>query len=268
MYTSYYGMSSNPFIKEEKEEYFESRDYKELKNRLEYLKEIKGVGLFTGKTGYGKTYCIRSFTKGLNKEIYKVIYIIANSHFTLFDFIKAVGDAIGIGVGACYQVDMYNNIQKELKRLVLKERVQPIIIVDDAHTLSRIILKNLKILYEFDMDTRDYVTLILVGQEELKEELGKKVYESLRQRIIVNYTMEGLTREEVKEYIKTRFMVANVKVDIFTEDGINALYSCSKGSSRRLNNLVLNSLIIGSQRKLPKIDSEVVMEAKGEIDLG
>ena len=40
MYTSYYGMSCNPFLKEVKEQNkFESKDYKELMSRFNYLKE-------------------------------------------------------------------------------------------------------------------------------------------------------------------------------------------------------------------------------------
>ena len=43
------------------------------------------------------------------------------------------------------------NIQKEILLLVEQEKRMPIIIIDDAHHLSREIFLNLKILYEFDM---------------------------------------------------------------------------------------------------------------------
>ena len=162
---------------------------------------------------------------------------------------------------------MYNKIQKSIKRLVEIDRVQPVIIIDDAHTLSREILNNLKILFDFDMDSKDYTILILVGQPELKDELSKKIYETIHQRIIVNYKMNGLSREEVKQYVKTRFEISNVNIDIFTEDALNALYSCSKSSPRRLNTLILNCLMLGYQNKIQEINSEIVMEAKGEMDL-
>ena len=117
------------------------------------------------------------------------------------------------------------------------------------------------------MDSKDYTILILIGQDELKDELSKKVYETIHQRIIVNYKMRGLSREEVKQYIKTRFEISNVNIDIFTDDALNALYSCSKSSPRRLNTLILNCLMLGCQNKIQEINSEIVMEAKGEMDL-
>lgn len=268
MYTTYYGMSTNPFIKEVNvENKYESNDYKQLINRFKYLEEIKGLGVFTGPPGYGKTFTIRSYINSLNKDLNKIIYISVNDNLTVFDFFKEIGSNLNLDTGACYRIDMYGNIQREIKRLVEIDKVRPIIIVDDAHLLSREILKNLKILFDFDMDSKDYTTVILIGQIELLDELSKKIYESIHQRIIVNYKMKGLTREEVKEYIRTRFEVANVKVEIFTESALNALYSCSKSSPRRLNTLILNSLMLGYQNNLQEIDSDIIMEAKGEMDL-
>lgn len=268
MYTSYYGMSCNPFLKEIKDENkFQSNDYSQLIHRFNYLKEIKGIGVFTGPPGYGKTFTIRSFINNLNTDLFKVIYISSNDNLTLFDFFKEIGSALNLDTGACYRTDMYNNIQKAIKRLVEIDKVQPVIIIDDAHTLSREILKNLKILFDFEMDSKDYTIIILIGQQDLKDELSKKIYESIHQRIIVNYKMNGLSREEVKDYIKSRFEISNVNIDIFTEDALNALYSCSKSSPRRLNTLILNCLMLGFQYKVQEINSEIVMEAKGEMDL-
>ena len=266
MYTSYYGMSCNPFLKEKETEY-KSQDYTELINRFNYLKEVKGLGLFVGLPGFGKTFTIRKFVKSLNEDLYKVIYISASDNLTVFDFFKEIGTELNLDVGSCYRIDLYNNIQKEIKKLVEKEKIQPIIIIDDAHLLSSKILRNLKILLDFDINSKDYTVLILVGHPELKVELWKKVYETINQRIIVNYTMKGLSREEVKEYIKTRFEIANINRNIFTENALNALYSCSKSSYRRLNNLISNALMLGSQDKLKEINEEIIIQAKKEMDL-
>ena len=125
----------------------------------------------------------------------------------------------------------------------------------------------MKVLYEYEMDSKDYITLILVGQTELKDELKKLIHISLKQRIIVNYTFKGLSREEVKEYIKTRLKLANVNNEIFSSEAINALYSSSKSSPRRLNTLVINSLMLGSQNETKMIDEEIVMNALKEMEI-
>ena len=116
------------------------------------------------------------------------------------------------------------------------------------------------------MDSKDYTTIILVGHEELRKELSKIKYEILQQRIVVNYRFNGLTREEVKEYVISRLELANQKNKIFEVSALSALYSASKGSPRRLNNLIINCMMIGYQNNKSEIDEEIVMLAKNEID--
>ena len=268
MYTSYYGMSTNPFNKEENNKHpYKSNDYKEMINRLNYIKEINGIGIFYSDNGLGKTYTIRSFINSLNKDLYKVIYINSKLEITAFDFINNIAKELDLDIGNCYKTELIDNIQKEIIRIVKQDKMKVIVIIDDAHLLSKEILLNLKMLYDFEINSKDYVTLILVGQEELKLELSKGIHNSLKQRINTNYKLNGLSREEVKEYIKTRLEVSNTNKEIFTQEALNALYSCSKTSIRRLNTLIINCLILGSQLNKAKIDEEIVRSAKGEMDL-
>lgn len=268
MYTSFYSMCCNPFLKDESIKYkFDSNDFRQTLNRFNYLKEIKGIGLFTGPPGFGKTYVINYFINNLNHDLFKIIYISASKDMTVFDFLKVISNNLNLDTGACYRIDLYNNIQKEIKRLVLHDRVQPIIIIDNAQNLSRETLFSFKVFYDFDFDSKDYVSLYLVGYPELKDELSKTVYESLKQRIIVNYSFNGLSRDEVKEYIKTRLSYANTNKEIFTSEAINAIYSCCKSSPRRLNTLIINCLMLGFQNKLPIISEDIVIDAKNEMDI-
>jgi len=266
MYTSFYAMSTNPFVKDVDTKFsYESNDYRQIMDRLNYLKDIKGIGLITGNSGLGKTYTIRCFLDKLNKDLYKIIYLSVNK-ISLFDFYKSVAECLGLEVSN-YKADVYNKIQNEIKRLVNEERITPVIIIDNAHNLSRETLLDLNVLYDFEMDSKDYVVLVLAGNPEIKSELSKTIHNSLMQRIIVNYSIEGLSREETKEYIQTRLSIANVENEIFTADAINALYSGSKASPRVINSLALNSLMLGSQKRSTKIDAEIIRLAKEELDI-
>lgn len=267
MYKTFYGLEINPFVKELKTEYcFESKDFKEVKGRLNYLKEIKGIGLFIGSSGLGKTFSLRCFTDNLNKDLYKIIYLSPTKKMRVFEFFAQIAGALNIDTGACYKNEIYEKIQNEIKRLVNEKRVNVIIIVDDADNLNEQILMELKLLFDFQMDSRDYTTIILVGHEDLRRELSKVKYETLQQRIVINYKFNGLSREEVKEYVVSRLNLANQKNKIFKDEALNALYSASKGSPRRLNSLIINCLMIGSQNNKTEIDEEIVMLAKNEID--
>ena len=77
MYTDFYGLSFNPFDKQmiKEKDAFESEDFREMTARLEYLKEIRGIGVFTASPGMGKTFALRCFAKRLNPNLYQCAYL-------------------------------------------------------------------------------------------------------------------------------------------------------------------------------------------------
>ncbi len=48
---------------------FESEDFREMTARLEYLKEIRGIGVFTASLGMGKTFALQRFSKKMNPNL-------------------------------------------------------------------------------------------------------------------------------------------------------------------------------------------------------
>ena len=69
----------NPFKKGLSENnFYKSDDFAQAMSRMEHLKNIKGIGFFTGVPDTGKTYTLRCFVNSLNPNLYKIIYITLN----------------------------------------------------------------------------------------------------------------------------------------------------------------------------------------------
>ena len=77
MSRSCYGLSFNPFDKQNSREKdrFLSKDISEMASRLDYLKDTRGIGLFTARPGMGKSFALRCFAKSLNPNLYHMEYI-------------------------------------------------------------------------------------------------------------------------------------------------------------------------------------------------
>ena len=266
-YLSYYGLEKDPFQKEIKtEELYESMEFKQGLSRLEYLKEIKGIGLITGVVGIGKTALLRKFKDNLNPEKYNVINISINN-IGKFEFLNIVCRALGIDTGSCYPSTLKQNIQEIIRKEKEEYGKETIIIIDNAERFTRAMLLDMDYLYEFNYNSIDYTSIILCGSDDIRAELSKNIYESLRQRIICMYKMQGITKEEAREYIKTRLCLANQTNNIFSESAVNALYNASHGVIRKLNTLINLSLMIGYERQSQMIDEEIVRLAIGENKL-
>lgn len=266
MYKMFYGLEFNPFDKSLDTKYhFKSQDFTEALSRLDYLKSVKGIGLFSGSAGTGKTFTLRHFISTLNPSLYKVVYI-SLSTITVMEFYRNL--CFSLGIEPCFKKsDMFRSIQETLISLCRDKKINTIIIFDEAQYLRTEILNDLKILLNFDLDSKNYVTCILIGQPILNTILSKNIHEPLRQRIVINYHFTGITKDEIKDYIKTRLSNTGCHQEIFNPSAIEAIYGCSNGSVRKLNNLLVKCLIIGTQQKKQVIDTDIVMAAQNEIEI-
>lgn len=266
MYTTYFGMKKNPFKKDiDLKDTYEFNDFKEVQGRLNYLLNTKGIGIITGASGKGKTYSIRYFTEHLNKNLYKVAYL-QLSTLTVMDFYKGLCKELGIEP-LNKKIDMFKQIQERIRNLAVDRKIMPVIVCDEAQYLRTDILNDLKMLLNFNMDSKDYAVLILVGQPILNSILEKSVHEALKQRIMINYNFIGLDYDEVKSYILNRCEIAGISNTIFDDSAIRALANCCNGSTRVLNNLIDKCLFVCCKKNENIITSETVMYAENDINL-
>lgn len=266
MYKAYWGMEFNPFEKGLGEKkFFQSKDFSQAMSRLEHLKNIKGIGLFTGLSGIGKTYTLRCFTNSLNPNLYKVIYLTLST-VTVLEFYKSLAYGLGVEIYS-KKIDLFKAIQERIVSLSRDKKITPVIIIDEAQYLKTEVLNDLKLLLNFDMDSKNYAVLILCGQPLLNNILSKQIHEALKQRIVINYNYEGISKEEISEYISSRLKLSGVFSEIFNANALEAINSCCNSSTRILNSIIEKCLIIGYQKNIKIIDTDIVMLAQNEINL-
>lgn len=261
-----YGMEFNPFLKNSKEILLNTADYKETQVRLNYLLETKGFGVLTGGAGKGKTTAIRTWAKSLNPSLYKVIYS-SLSTLTVMEFYRKLASDLGLEPRH-RKPDNFRMIQEEICRYTIEKRITPVIIIDEANHIGTGILNDLKILFNFDMDSRDRAVVLLAGLPSLNRTLMLSAHEPLRQRVTMNYHMEGLTKEESKQYILAKLSGAQCTRQVFNENALEALANASNGVPRILNKLCNSCLMIGSMQGADLIDEEIVMRAVEDCKLG
>lgn len=266
MYKAYWGMEFNPFDKEiQGKQFYQNTDYQEMMKRLEYLRNIRGIGLFTGLPGTGKTACLRAFVDGLNPNLYKTVYL-PMTIISASEFYRDL--ASGLGLEPCYRkIENFRGIQERIRCMYRDQKTTLVILIDEAQYLSRAILADLKLLMNFEMDSRNYAVLVLAGQPTLNNTLSMQIHEALRQRIMISYNMQGLTPEEVAAYAKDRMKLCGVTQEIFESAALEAAYGCCGGSIRRLNTLLHRALMIGCDEKLSVIGTKTIMDASNEIEL-
>ncbi len=267
MFKSFYGMTSNPFEKSLAEnQAFKSKDHEQMLARLDYLKNTRGIGLFTAPPGMGKTFALRCFSQSLNPNLYQMAYICLST-VSVTEFYHQFCHVLGLDYGTRKAV-MFRNIQERLLNMFKEKRKTFILAIDESQYLNTNILRDIKMITNTNFDSLDCFSLILVGQPYLCSILEKPVHEALKQRIVINYSYEGLSPEEAKKYIYSRLDLAGASHSIIDEAAVHAVANFCQGTLRIINSVMTNALILGAQLKKNTVDTEIILSACNNLSLG
>ena len=264
-YTSRYGLEYNPFLKGSHNPTIVTSQYREVQSRMNYLLQTRGFGLITGQPGTGKTTAIRNWIGSLNSAAYKTVYI-SLSTLTVMEFYRVLAEELGYEP-TYRKAENFRIIQQAINRYVIEKRMTPIIILDEANYLKNATLNDLKILFNFEMDSKDYAVVLLVGLPQLNNQLRLSSHEPLRQRIIMSHNLENLNEEETKRYIKEKLDGVGCHQEVFDNNALNAIINASNGIPRMINQICNKSLLIGEQKQEMIISMETVMDAVNDNEL-
>lgn len=260
------GLSRDPFVKSSKNTFlFESGIYKEAIARLNLMLSIRGIGEISGPSGTGKTTILRSWCSKLSSSRYKVCYLNLAT-LTVGDFYRELSAQLDLEP-KYRKLDNFRQIQAEIRRLCDEQRIVPVIVIDEAHLVSAAILQDLKMIFNFDMDSQSKAIVLLAGLPQLRTILSQRVHESLRQRITMNIAVEGLSQEELQEYLRQKVEAAKGPDDLFDPQALRVITSGANGCMRMADKIGTRSLMICDLEHSNRVTMEIAQKAIEDIQL-
>lgn len=234
MYRKHFGLIRHPFGKDlPPEDFFPSAAAQELDARLRYLFDLRGIGLVTGESGSGKTSICRKVAAGLHTGLYRVLYVPLSTG-NVIDTYKSIAWELGLPTERS-RAALYRSVHGEISRLSVEAKIRPVLVVDEAHHLRSDVLEDLRLLTNYEMDSQNRLTLLLIGQPELRRRLGLGVHEALAQRIIVRHHVPGLTRDELPPYLAHLLRLAGTELPLFEPNALEAVFQATHGLPRKIN---------------------------------
>ena len=152
MVEAFFGFKKTPFSDSpDAKQLFASQAWNQVKARLQFLVDHHGAGLLTGEVGAGKSTAARTFSAGLNPNLYKILYLHWTSGSAL-DLLRQIALELGIEP-AHYRGDLVRQISEAIVHLNRSKKQHPILICDEAQLLRHPALEQLPLLLNFDMDS-------------------------------------------------------------------------------------------------------------------
>lgn len=262
---STFGLKRIPFSKDlEPEQLFLTDYFTHSLDRLRYLVDRRGIGAVFGAPGTGKSTLLRAFLGGLGKAAYSVCYL-SHSTCAVLDLFREI--ARGFAIEPRYRkADVIREVKDRLLKLSRGQKIQPVLIVDDAHLLPTHVLDDLRLLTSFEVDSRDDLTMVLCGHPQLEANLRLAINEALSQRIVLRVRLRSLHPEEVDAYLRFRLEQAGRTAKLFLPEASEAIARAARGIPRLVDRLAEHCLLLALRSKRTEIDAEIVTEAIDEVD--
>jgi type II secretory pathway predicted ATPase ExeA len=264
VYEAHFGLSRRPFSKTPDPAFlYAGALHGEALARLELAVDEREVCLFTGEIGAGKTTISRALIDRLS-ERHRVVLVV-NPRLSASQLLELVAERLGVSPLPRGKVKLLDALTGRLFE-IFQEGGQPLIIVDEAHLIpSKSVFEELRLLTNIQLDDVPLLSLILIGQPELRARLGRAGYASFAQRIGVAYHLGALDRDETERYITHRLHVAGRAAPLFSSNAVDAVYRASSGIPRRINTVCQSTLLAAYGDGRESIDADIVNDVVQDL---
>ncbi|OQX61703.1 MAG: hypothetical protein B5M55_08685 [Desulfococcus sp. 4484_242] len=135
-------------------------------------------------------------------------------------------------------------------------------ILDESHDLRPGVFGLLRVLTNFEMDSRLVLSIVLAGQPPLQALLRRSDMEAVAKRLAHYATLRPFSREETIGYVNHRCHIAGATTVPFDPKAIDALYEVGRGNLRATDSLALKTLEVAHDQNAGVCDASHVVQAR------
>ena len=254
-YLGWFGLNAPPFSKElgDAELWLPPSKSELVESLVGALDEHASVVL-TGEPGVGKTCVLRALRHRLPQAGFRLTYC-HNATLGRRDFYRQLCVALGLAPSATAAALFYA-VSTHVQDLG-RERVHPVLLLDEPHLLHQDTLEHLHILLNYEWDRRALLSLVLVGLPELEDRLALRRNRSLYSRLHHRLRLDALSSSDSGAYLRVRLEQSGCEREVFSPESVSVLQEASAGAHRELDRLATECLRVASRRKTRVIDRDL-----------
>jgi general secretion pathway protein A len=268
MYESFFGLTERPFDLTPNPRYLVlTESHREVLMNLEYgIASRKGMTLLIGEAGSGKTTVIRSAIERQPERVHAVH--LHNPTLTREEFVEMLASHFKLSPrAAASKATMLIELEALLRRR-RENGESSVLIVDEAQSLPKELLEEIRLLANIETDDEKLLSVIIAGQPELGDRLNEPSLRQFKQRIALRCELRPLSAAETAAYIAGRIRAAGgVGAMVFTREAVALIHEYSRGIPRTISVVADNALLGGFAAGQHPVGSAIVREISRDFDL-
>lgn len=255
------GFRKTPFTRElPVAERFSLPHQKEAAEALSGAVRRRMSAALVAPAGTGKTVVLRTLVQSLPDARFQIRYIKVTG-LAQRDLCREVATACGLPDTGTYPA-LVRRLQDAFTHSFDTNATHPVLLFDEAHDLRPESLAMLRLLTNFEMDSRLLLSLILAGQPHLRTLLGRPDQLSMAQRLAHYATLRLLSREETRAYVAHRCIAAGAQTAPFDNDAQEAIYEMNRGNLRAIDALALKAIELAARAGASAVSAPEILAAR------
>jgi len=261
MYRKRFGLTGHPLPKNTQGKTFfeDTPGYERLKRDFGHLIIEPGIGTIDADAGVGKTAAVRNLCAQLPKPDYLVLYN-CDTAVAPLDLYRTIATAIGVQPSH-RRAQLWTDIKKTLVHMVDERGIHPVIIIDEAQHLSDKFLVDLSGFLNFAFDSRDLLTMWLVGMPRFVRQLRMQQHAPLAMRVACHVHLEPLDRPTFQAFIEHGLKAAGATQNLLSDPTLELLFRTSRGVPRVASKLLRSALRLAHERDQSFVDEHIMETA-------
>ncbi len=226
-----------------------------------------GIILMTGEPGCGKTL-LRTV---LNQQLVEKTCVCVSLESALLEFndllLEISSQLLGMRLLPHDYRDRYSRIaayKEALLAEVVRKDLHLVLLLDEAQQMNGETLEGVRSLCNIGAERRNYMTPILIGQTEVRDQIEARP--ELAARIATMIHLKPLTFTEESSYLRHRLDAAGFRKPLpFSAEALEVLHELSRGVPRSLNKLCKMTIRQSMTRNKRIADAHCVREAAEKV---
>ncbi len=258
--TALYGLKCNPFSPDVPLEVLQvTPRIESFAWRVEQLGQKGGFAAVLGEPGVGKSVTLRILAARLASVRELGIGILSRPQAGLADFYRELGDLFRVKLTPHNRwagtVALRHSWQTQMEQAGFR----PVLLLDEAQEARLDVLNELRLLCSAQLDSQSLLTVVLSGDQRLKDKLRLPDLLPLDSRIRVRLLLEAASREDLAACLRHVLNQAG-NPTLMTPEVLATVCEHAAGNYRALMHLCNELLLAGAQREAPTLDEKLFFE--------
>ena len=211
-------------------------------------------------SGSGKTLLLRTLKECLPEARYRV-HDVKVTDLSKRDMCREIATVCGLPPVGTYP-NLLRKLQQRFAAQLDDEGLRPVLLLDEAQDMRPEVLATLRILTNFDLDSRLVLSVVLAGDSRLQLLLERHELEPVRRRLAHLATLPLLARDQTRAYLQHRLQLAGAEPQVFLEEAADAVFEITRGNLRAIDHLCFKSLELAARDERRDVSAALVVNAR------